>query len=555
MAGWLRKRGIDVALVVAIWAFTGLLNGSEPWVSFDTPDSEFHASMAVFGSDVTDRAALPVYFWTRIGYIAPAHFLTQILGPMPGLEVYRLLLLAVMVACLFVTLRSFTGRFNATILTLLVGANTVLLGYLGNPYPTATVMSAIFAVIALAIRGNRWIWHFVAGGVLGWLVMTSPFGAMLGAVAYLSALLSRNKWTFQPRGLLAWAGSVAAGATFTFGALWLVGRWLFPGLDWLGTYLYWNSALNQADYIYELWRWVYDPSMLVPAMAAVIGLISIAVNPGNTGIRIGGVLALTTPAFAFAYWWFLPNNYLEIPHYQAMLFPVALSAMALIAASRLPDVPLTWTRGAAAAGLVGLSILAGHATPNLSVWQARLVAILAVVVFIVPWGKRWVGLATAVSITFASAQLLQNARDNFGVSTTRLYANAYLANEAEAMMSSATAAQLWLLAKTQPGDRILTWFDGDAQWVPGQQALLPLAAFQIWGANEAARGPTPTPDDIKNLESRKPLSIAMYGKNMGAVLTFWNALPKQWRSTPPECKSVPWPQTQSALVCVTYLNW
>jgi hypothetical protein len=553
MGGWIRNQGINIVLIAGIWAFTGLLNGSNPWVSLDTPDSEFHASLAIFGHEVTDRSAIPAYYWTRIGYIAPAHLLTQVLGPLHGLEVYRLLLLAVIVASIFMALRHFAGHFTATILTIFVCANTVVLGYLGNPYPTATAMAAIFALIALGLAQGKWQAHLVAGGALGWLVMTSPFGTLLGIVAYLSVVLARARWTFQLLSLLKWAAAVTAGAATTFVALWLAGRWLFPSLNWIDTYLYWTFALNQADYIYEVWRWTYDSAMLVPALAGVIGVISIALKPRIPGIRIGGVLALTTPVFAVAFWLRFPNNYLEIPHYQAMLFPSSLMGIALIAASRIPQVQIRWWRGAIAAGLIGLNLLAGHLTPSISVQQTRLLAISTVVVFLIPVGKRWVATAVTVALTFASAQLLQNSRDNFGVSTNRLFANAYLPNEAKDMVSSAITAESWLLTKTQPGDRILTWVDAD--WASHEQDLLPLAAFQLWGANEAAHGPAPTLDELKTLGARKPLAIAMYGKTLGAILDFWNELPKEQRPSPPECIEVPWPQTRAAQVCVTHLHW
>jgi hypothetical protein len=553
MGVWLRKRSPDVLLVFGVWVFIGFLNGSEPWVSLDTPDSEFHASMAIFGSEVTDRAALPVYYWTRLGQIAPSHLLTEIFGPITGLEVYRLLLLAVIVVAVFITLRHFTDRFNATLLTLLVGSNTVVLGYLGNPYPTATAMAAIFVLIAVGITSRNWAGHAVAGGALAWLVMTSPFGALLGAVAYLSALLSRERWVFQPRRLLTWAATVTVGAASTFFALLLAGRLLFPDLDWLGTYLYWNSALNQADYIFNTWQWTWDPSMLVPAMVSLIGLIAIANRPRLQGVRVGAVIALATPVFAVIYWWLSPNNYLEIPHYQAMLFPAALTALAVIAASRLPVVGMNWLRSAFAVALVGLTILAGHSTPELSVWQARALALLALVVFLIPWGTRWIAVAMAVTVTFAGAQLLQNARGNFGVSTTRLYANAYLSNETKMMMTSAADAEEWVISQTKSGDRVLTWVDAD--WASGEQALLPLAAFQLWGANEAAKGPRLTPEGAVTLQARKPLSLVMYGKSMGSVVEFWDSLPSQWRASPPECKHVSWPQTITAEVCVTHLTW
>jgi hypothetical protein len=458
-----------------------------------------------------------------------------------------------MVVSVFITLRHFTSRFNATLLTLLVGSNTVVLGYLGNPYPTATAMAAIFVLIAVGITGRHWAGDLVAGGALAWLVMTSPFGALLGAVAYLSALLSRERWVFQPRRLLTWAATVTVGAASTFFALLLAGRLLFPDLDWLGTYLYWNSALNQSDYIFNKWQWTWDPSMLVPAMVALIGLIAIASRPRFPAVRVGAAVALATPAFAVIYWWLSPNNYLEIPHYQAMLFPAALTALAIIAASRLPDVRVSWVRAALAVALVGVTILAGHSTPELSVWQARALAVLALVVFLIPWGPRWVAVAMAVTFTFTGAQLLQNARGNFGVSTTRLYANAYLPNEAEMMMTSAVDAEEWVISQTKPGDRVLTWVDAD--WSNGEQALLPLAAFQLWGANEAAKGPRLTPDDVLTLQARKPLSLVMYGKSMGSVVEFWSSLPRQWKASPPECKHVAWPQTTSAEVCVTHLLW
>ena len=548
-----RGRVLDLALVAGIWAVTGLLNGSEPWTSFDTPDSEFHASMAVYGSEVADRADQPVYYWTRIGHIAPAHLLTEAFGPMAGLELYRLVLLAVIVGSVFAMLRHVTDRFHSTVLTLLVGANTVILGYLGNPYPTATAVAAMFVLIALGVRGRDLRAHVAAGGALGWVVMTSPYGALLGAVAYLSCLLGRVRPGIGPHRVLAWAGSVAAGAVTTFTALWLIGRALFPGRDWLSTYLYWNSALAQADYIVDRLRWTWDQSLLVPAMAALIALLVLAIGPRRTPVRIAAALAVGTPTFALLYWWVFPSNYLEIPHYQAMLFPAALAALALAAAARLPSVRVIWWRVALAAVVVGMSVLAGHATPSLSPLQARVLALALVVVFAIPWGQRWVAVILAVGLTYAGAQVLQNSRDSFGVSTGALYANAYVANEAEAMMESAIAVQDWIIDRTSAGDRVLTWVDAD--WDAGEQRLLPLAAFQLWGANEAGRGPALTPDAIATLEARKPLTIVMYGTSVERILQFWNSMPKGWRASVPECTTVPWPSTGTADVCVTHPRW
>jgi hypothetical protein len=549
----LGDRGLDAAIVAGIWVFSGVLNGSEPWVSFDTPDSEFHASMSIYTDQVTDRADQPVYYWTRIGHIAPAHVLTELLGPLPGLEIYRLALLAVIVVSLYATLRHVTGRLNATVLTLLVTSSTVLLGYLGNPYPTAASMAGISALIAVGVLGRDWRAHVLAGAIIGWLVMTSPYGTLLGLIAYLSALAGRELSRPRVRPVLVWACSFTAGALVVFSALWLIGRLLFPGLDWLSTYLYWNSALSQADYIVDRLRWTWDPSLLVPAVAGVIAVAMLLSRPRGVATRTAAALGVATPVFALIYWWLLPNNYLEIPHYQAMLFPAALTAIALAAAARLPDVPVTWTRALVSAAVVGLSILAGHSALDLSVAQARLLAVVLVAVFLVPTGSRWAIAIIAVGLTFAGAQVLQNARDTFGVSTSGMYVNAYVANEAEAMMASAVAAQDWVVDRTSPGDRVLTWVD--ANWAAGEQDLLPLAAFQLWGANEAARGPTASPEAIASMEARKPLSIVMYGRSVDTVLQFWNSLPKDWRASTPECTQVPWPATGSAAVCITRPVW
>jgi hypothetical protein len=60
---------------------------------------------------------------------------------------------------------------------------------------------------------------------------------------------------------------------------------------------------------------------------------------------------------------------------------------------------------------------------------------------------------------------------------------------------------------------------------------------------------------MESLAARKPLSIVMYGKTLSAILDFWNGLPKEQQPSIPECMQVAWPQTQTADVCVTHLQW
>jgi len=546
------KRWPDVFNIGLIWFFMAFLSGAQAWTSLDTPDSEFHASMAIYGSEVTDRAAIPVYYWTRLGFIAPARALTTLFGPITGLEVLRLVLLLIVVASIYLTLKAFTSRFNASILTLLIASNTVLLGYLGNPYPTAIISAGIFILIALLITGNsRWR-EWAAGAIIAWLAMTNPYGAILGLVVYFSLLIAIPRHEKNWKSVLRRATLGLLGFIVLFGLLWVIGRILFPTLDWLSTYTYWNSALKQSDYIYDLYRWTWDPSLLVIPIAALIAWATLVKFRHSIQVRFSVVMATTIPVFALIYWKLFPNNYLEIPHYQALLWPTALMAMGLAASAWLPHVPVTWPRGLVAIGSVALVILAGHSLFTFDLWQSRLLAVVAVIVFFL--GRRqWSLILVGIVISFAIAQLLQNSRDSFGVSSENLYSNSYRENEVELMVTSAVQAQDFVLTQTQPGDRTLTWVDAD--WASGEQSLLPLAAFQLWGANEAERGPLVTVDTQARWQGGKPLSLVMYGKSLNSVLNFWNSIPKANLPTVPQCIAVPWTTPESAKVCVTRLTW
>ena len=59
------RRLTDLGVVAAMAA--GISVASQSWSGFNSPDSEFYASLALFSSDVTDRAFEPAYTWTRLG--------------------------------------------------------------------------------------------------------------------------------------------------------------------------------------------------------------------------------------------------------------------------------------------------------------------------------------------------------------------------------------------------------------------------------------------------------------------------------------------------------
>lgn len=556
-----RVRGalVFLAYVVGMWLITAFAIGAQPWVSLDTPDSEFHASMAIFGPEVTDRVPSAVYYWTRLGYILPAHALVEWFGPMTGLEIYRLALLAVIIAAVFSVIRRFISNslprnLLAAFLTMLIAANTVVLAYLGNPYPAAPVMAATFLLIALALRERGRVQWFIAGLVFGGLIMTNPYGTFIAAVAFLAVLGTRVHRGMRWQAPLLNTALLLLGTVIGFGALWWGGRALFPSLDWLDTYLSWNAAINQADYIYDYWRWTHDISLLVPAMA-VLASLTAWLRWRTRVTRIALALSGSTVAFVLAYWWLVPTNYLEVPHYQALLWPASLTALALVGAQTFTvsdhQQHRKWWNAALAILGVIIVVAAGHSTLQLPYAIGALLTIAAVViVHLLP--HRLLTAMIAITVVFAVVQVLQNSRDTFGVSTQRLYANAYVPNETETMVRSAIEAETWLLERTAPGDNVLSWVEPNA--TTGEHNLLSLAAFHLWGANQAGGAAQPAERDVELWEQFGARALVLYGRSPESVWTYYAGIPDTLRRSKPECMQVAWPSTGAAHVCVVRLD-
>ena len=144
------QRFTDLGVVAAIAA--GISVASQSWSGFNSPDSEFYASLALFGSDVTDRALEPAYTWTRLGYIVPVRALVTVFGPWVGFEVWRYLLITLIVGSIYAA-GTITGksRVLAGSLSIFVGLNTVVLAFVGNTYLTGTAIAVMFALITVGL--------------------------------------------------------------------------------------------------------------------------------------------------------------------------------------------------------------------------------------------------------------------------------------------------------------------------------------------------------------------------------------------------------------------
>jgi hypothetical protein len=527
----------DVSVVVSITIVALLL--TQWWSGLDTPDSEFYASLSIFTDQVTDRAPDDSYFWTRLGYIAPVHGLIAILGVWPGFAAFKALLLLIITASLFSLARSATSFWPATWLTAAAVSSSVVLSYLGNPYLTGAVMAGTAATIAIGRRIG--VWRSIAAGItLGWLAMTYPSGALLAGTIWIGVFVYLWRTTALSvaqgiRQLLL----VAVVTVATILAFIGVGMVLFPGLDWLGTYIE-SSRFDHSVYASGESVWLRDISLLVPASALVVAIGNRLRRGPSPAADTALVIIAAAIGFFLTFSIFHGEQFLEAPMLQAMLWPPALSAIVLVGASRVQDRPQGVLPLLVAFGGLILIVVAGAFDPNLPFLIGLALAIIvSLVVILTP--ARTLATLLALTLFFVTGQLLQNSRTTLSDFFLDPYTWAYQANPNEMKLRTAVNAQQWLIDKTTDDDRISLWVDG--RWVDGDRELYSIAAMQLWGAGENLLTLAPTVDELgrARLESVQPSVIAMYGRSMDGILRFWSSIPREYDPSPPECYDAAWP--------------
>lgn len=583
----IRSLAWDALALFAGTIVVGILSGAQQWATANTPDSEFYGSLSVFGSEVTDRAATSVYYWTRLGYIGPVQILTWILGMSGGQYCFRLLLILTMLTALFIILRSRLGRVAGVLAACVLGVNTVLLAFIGNTYVTGTVLALSMLALALSIiltqPDAQWprvaVGGFFTGFLLIWVLMCNPYAALLLGFGLLFVLLGRVVTRGLTGARISGLFSLCAlpGAALSYGAFILAGTRIFPGLDWLATYRYWNSVIRQSDYLVDAFSWTLDNALLVPASVTLMSLASVAIlrlvrssdgrvargNPGDIPrVVIAALLSCGSIAFALLYLRLSPGVTLEWTQYQAMLWAPTLVTFALMTSVILS----TYDRRALVVALSAcllIVILAGHWSAALTLNHARLLAIGVTLCFgLVLWmNQRQPPRSTLVALTVALAlfglipagfQVLQNSRRSPYVDDpAEYYSNAFLPNAIAAQTASEQDAERWLLSRTSRNDVVMTWVD--ANWAIGEESLMPLAAYQLDGPNRITAGRAIEGTDLQRALDIRPTVIAMYVKSVGIAAGFRAGLPTTWHATDPECRGFPWPDptVPTAYVCLT----
>ena len=558
---------IDPMIILGISVFSAFFSGSRQWAGFNSPDSEFYASLALFGSDVTDRAIEPAYIWTRLGYIAPVRLLVTAGDPWVGFAIWRFLLILVIVASTYLLMKRASNRVLAVGVALFASLNTMVLSYVGNPYLTGAIMAATTLFLALAVwctlgsQRARWLPGALSGLVAGWLIMLNPYALLLALSMWLAVRAvglftdTEERW----RRLLVDAGAAVVGFVVSFAGFLAAGVVIFPGRSWFGTYLEWNGRLDYASFISDPNIWTRDVTLLVPAAALIISLIALAVTRANRWSQVAAAIAGMNIAFTYVYLVLVPGPWLEAPHYSAKLWPGALVAMGLAFAAIVGERGSSVIAYLPLALGVPLVLWAGRWEAQVTLIQGLLITggfLLAFVLAVIAARGPSDALASvvvmgAVVLIATGAQILQNGRGQLGIYGQYPFRAAYVDFNGELLMRSKVKAEEWVLDHTDRTDRVAIWTDPD-------RAMSAVAAMQLWGKYNLVTGNAAlSRDEVKVLEILKPTAIAMYAPNRDQIDTFWASLPAWALPTEPECTTVKYLGVgeEYPSVCVTHLKW
>jgi hypothetical protein len=557
---------LDTLLVLAISVLVARFSGAERWTGFNSPDSEFYASLALFGDEVTSRSE-PAYTWTRLGYIAPVRFLVTTVDPWLGFEIWRVLLLIIIVGSVYALVRMQSTWQWATLVSAFAGLNTVVLSYVGNSYLTGTVMAGVLLLVLLGawpvVGSPRWPWLTVllSGMVAAWLVMTNPYGLLLGLSIWIPLRIMRlvvdgaGRW----RHLLQDIGIAFSGFAVVFVMFLIAGFAIFNGRNWFETYLTWNAELDYSSFIGDSTTWQRDISLFVPLLAVAIAVVVILTTRASRGATAALIVSCLSIAFTVVYYVIVPGPWLEAPTYVAKLWPGALAALALAFGAMVGRRGIGWPAFILGLAFVPLVVWSGHWSVDLPIMIGVLIALvvlcLVVVAAVTARGNRVVAAGLAVTVALGSlavgAQLLQNGRGLLGTYGQFPFRAAFEDFSIEQLMRSKVAAQEFVLANTTRGEKVMIWTD-PARLTAG------IAGMQLWGwYNNVPEEPVLSPAGVNAMTEAQPSAIVMYAPERTQIDAFHASLPAWSMPSDPVCTLVPFLGIGSpeAHVCVTHLRW
>ncbi len=559
------RRSSEITLVLGIWAIVMWGVGAKWWTGFNSPDSQFSATLAIFGHTVNDRALDASYYWTRLGYLTPVRGLIEIFGTFAGFAIWRGLMLLLIIASTYWMARRLTGRALSVALTFFVALNSMVLSYLGNTYATGSAMAASFVLFALGTsrlkptpgRGYLLAQPIFVGLVIGWLVMLNPYNALLSGFIWLAIRVVA--WWVDRVSLLALLREfllIALGFVVSIIGFLLLGRQMFPGLNWLETYRSWTSRLDFETYISDTNIWTRDVAFLVLLLALLTSAFALALVR-NRWTFVAFAIALMNIAFTLVYMKLIPGPWIEAPHYAAMCWPGALAAIVIAIAAIYGHRPVVLVGWIFILALIGFMVWSGHSdrvfpmSTGLSIVLLSSAVVFVTLLLCATRGSLvgWLAVMLALIVLGLASQFLQNGRGNLGIFGQYPMNAAYFDYQVEDLMKSNVAAEEFVLANTTSTDRIATWTDPD-------RLTSTIAAMQLWGMyNNVPEGASLTPDGANVLRALRPTALALYAPQRSQIDEFYSSIPAGFAPSSLQCTQVPYLGIGSptASVCVIHL--
>jgi hypothetical protein len=503
-------------LTLALSLVIAKLSFSQVFTSSSSPDSEFYFTLAAFGDDVVTRSPNPAYYWTRLGQIAPSFYLSKLFGPILGFEIYRWILILVIVNCVyFLFLKLSDDKYFAIFSVLFFTLNTTIMYFIGNTYVTGSAITALTVNICSNILANlinsrfKYFLFSLSGISLGWILMLYPYGLYLSVTStffigvYYNLIYQKRRTEFLKSMAL-----ILITFTLSFGFFLILGKLLFPELSWIDTYIYYYQVINPSDFGVENYKFlVFDTSYYLIYVTVILCVILFLFK------KIYFPLLLTLTFLIPAIFWVAysegTNFYFRI--FSSFLWPSLLISLIYVF---MHVYSINLNSGSYGLSLISITyitlVLFGHLQLDLDI-RARFIVLFIFISFLVlyifysikifaPYQGIILILCVGVFI-----QLFQNSAPfgPFPKISTSSYAYSYKKTDIKKRYEVGLDIQKWVIGNTSEFDRLMIWNE------PNKDLII-YAAFQLWGPNSIDNSSVISDYGINSLSQVKPNKVIFY---------------------------------------------
>lgn len=480
-----------------------------------TPDSEFYFSLGSFGSEVTDRAPIPSYFWTRLTMLLPLRVLNNFVNPLTAFEIYRLSLIFIIVTSVYLLLKNLNNlNMVSGAGSLFVALNSTILFSVGDTYVTGTAIAYstlfLYLLISCMIAPKKYFRRYICiGVVLSLLLFALPMSFVLGILTlsisfwYFVYRMKSEVLNFVSRMLLVVLGAIGTYQLMIFG-----GALIFPKLNWFTTVKFYATTLNPRDYAspnVELWLPTRYSLLVVPI---VISTLVFATFQKQLRYYSNVALLVLVPALCISCYsaFVAGGNMLEVNSYTSLLWPYILVALLLVIPKTL-KVDNTFYGIVFVLFTIIVSVFFGSRIWSISSPVALLVCGTGLLCgfFVTSFNStlKLVPSFILVTVMFSVFPILQNGEPVSKGLARFSPAAAYIQTDTEMLAKRSIEIERWVLKNTSENDKLFVWVNS-----PDNGRLA--AAMQLWGPNSLGRGLVLSQWELLNLSVHKPNKIVIY---------------------------------------------